>query len=134
MRLLLQHGLVHHLVVPKAMVGMFGFVEERSDSGLECLGLDPKGVFVMRRIVEHDFTVLDHTVGSTVIDDIPHDHQIVPRQFTVVADTLDLDAIGLTQMVNNLNHGYDLAGNPISMPTSILIGVGVNPCAVDLDR
>ena len=46
----------------------------------------------------------------------------------------DLDAIGLTQMVNNLNHGYDLAGNQISMPTSILIGVAANPCAVDLKR
>ena len=46
----------------------------------------------------------------------------------------DLDAIGLTQMVNNLNHGYDLAGNQISKPTAILIGVAANPCAVDLKR
>jgi len=36
-------------------------------------------------------------------------------------------------MVNRLNHGLDIGGNPIGTPTSFYIGVGVNPCAVDLD-
>lgn len=46
----------------------------------------------------------------------------------------DVDSIGLTNMVDRLNHGLDIGGNPIGKPTSFYIGVGVNPCAVDLDR
>ncbi len=45
----------------------------------------------------------------------------------------DIDSIGLVNMVNRLNHGLDIGGNPIGTPTSFYIGVGVNPCAVDLD-
>ena len=45
----------------------------------------------------------------------------------------DIDSIGLTNVVNNLNHGVDLGGNPIGQPTEYFIGVGVNPGAIDLD-
>ncbi|MCD4789046.1 MAG: bifunctional homocysteine S-methyltransferase/methylenetetrahydrofolate reductase, partial [Bacteroidales bacterium] len=45
----------------------------------------------------------------------------------------DVDSIGLTNVVNCLNSGYDLGGNPIEKPTGFLIGVGVNPGAIDLD-
>jgi homocysteine S-methyltransferase len=45
----------------------------------------------------------------------------------------DIDSIGLVNMVNRLNHGLDIGGNPIGAPTAFYIGVGVNPCAVDLD-
>jgi homocysteine S-methyltransferase len=45
----------------------------------------------------------------------------------------DIDSIGLVNMVNRLNNGLDIGGNPIGGPTSFFIGVGVNPCAVDLD-
>ena len=43
----------------------------------------------------------------------------------------DIDAIGLTNLVRNLNHGMDPGGNPIGAPTRYAIGVGVNPVAVD---
>lgn len=46
----------------------------------------------------------------------------------------DVDAVGLTTVVNNLNHGLDIAGNTINPPTSILIGVGANPCALDFEK
>lgn len=46
----------------------------------------------------------------------------------------DVDAVGLTKVIHNLNHGEDIAGNEINPPTSILIGVGANPCAVNLDK
>ncbi|MBV9215178.1 MAG: bifunctional homocysteine S-methyltransferase/methylenetetrahydrofolate reductase [Acidobacteria bacterium] len=46
----------------------------------------------------------------------------------------DIDAIGLTNMVNKLNHGLDLGNNPIGKPTAFSIGVGVNPGAVNLDE
>ena len=44
----------------------------------------------------------------------------------------DIDAIGLTNLVNKLNHGLDPGGNAIGAPTSFAIGVGVNPGAIDL--
>ncbi|NIP83508.1 MAG: bifunctional homocysteine S-methyltransferase/methylenetetrahydrofolate reductase, partial [Gemmatimonadetes bacterium] len=46
----------------------------------------------------------------------------------------DIDSIGLTNLVNRLNHGVDPGGNPIGEPTSFTIGVGVNPGAIDLDH
>ena len=46
----------------------------------------------------------------------------------------DIDAIGLTNLVDRLNKGLDPGGNPIGKPTQFVIGVGVNPAAVDLDR
>jgi homocysteine S-methyltransferase len=46
----------------------------------------------------------------------------------------DVDAVGLTKVVHNLNLGQDIAGNEINPPTSILIGVGANPCAVNLEK
>ncbi len=46
----------------------------------------------------------------------------------------DIDAIGLTNLVYRLNHGFDPGGNPIGAPTRFTIGVGVNPAAPDLDR
>ncbi len=46
----------------------------------------------------------------------------------------DVDSIGLINLVNQLNRGYDLGGNPLGKPTGYLVGVGVNPGAVDLDK
>ncbi|HOF18249.1 MAG TPA: bifunctional homocysteine S-methyltransferase/methylenetetrahydrofolate reductase [Phycisphaerae bacterium] len=46
----------------------------------------------------------------------------------------DVDSIGLTRLVSNLNHGFDAAGHPIDPPTALLAGVGANPCAVEMER
>ena len=46
----------------------------------------------------------------------------------------DVDAIGLVQLVNRLNHGLDAAGNPVGEKTALVIGVGANPAAVNLDE
>ena len=46
----------------------------------------------------------------------------------------DIDSIGLTNMVNKLNHGLDLGNNPIGLPTAFSIGVGVNPGAVNMEE
>jgi len=43
----------------------------------------------------------------------------------------DVDSIGLTNLVRNLNRGLDPGGNEIGKPTRFAIGVGVNPVAVD---
>jgi homocysteine S-methyltransferase len=46
----------------------------------------------------------------------------------------DVDSIGLVNIVNNLNHGLDIGGNPIGSQTSLLAGVGANPGALNLDE
>ena len=46
----------------------------------------------------------------------------------------DVDSIGLAGIVNNLNHGLDLGGNPLGSKTSMLLGVGVNPGALNLEE
>lgn len=46
----------------------------------------------------------------------------------------DIDSIGLTNMVNKLNHGLDLGNNPVGNSTAFCIGVGVNPGALNLDE
>jgi methionine synthase / methylenetetrahydrofolate reductase(NADPH) len=46
----------------------------------------------------------------------------------------DVDAIGLVNIVHNLNRGLDIGGNPIGTGTSFVIGVGANPGLTDLDE
>ena len=46
----------------------------------------------------------------------------------------DVDSIGLSTIVNHLNHGMDLGGNPMGSQTALLLGVGANPGAYNLDE
>lgn len=46
----------------------------------------------------------------------------------------DIDAIGLTNLVSRLNHGMDPGGNSIGAPTRYVVGVGVNPVAIDVEH
>jgi homocysteine S-methyltransferase len=46
----------------------------------------------------------------------------------------DVDSIGLVNIANNLNHGLDIGGNPMGSQTSLLIGVGANPGAINLEE
>lgn len=46
----------------------------------------------------------------------------------------DIDSIGLTNVLTNLNHGHDIGGTPLGKPTGFVIGVAANPCAVNLDE
>jgi homocysteine S-methyltransferase len=46
----------------------------------------------------------------------------------------DVDSIGLTNIVNNLNQGLDIGGNPIGSQTAMVIGVGANPGALNMDE
>jgi methionine synthase / methylenetetrahydrofolate reductase(NADPH) len=46
----------------------------------------------------------------------------------------DVDAIGLVNIVHNLNRGRDLGGNPLGMGTAFVIGVGANPGVPNLDE
>jgi methionine synthase / methylenetetrahydrofolate reductase (NADH) len=45
----------------------------------------------------------------------------------------EIDSIGLTRLMSQLNRGEDFNGRPIDAPTSFYVGVAVNPTADDLD-
>jgi methionine synthase / methylenetetrahydrofolate reductase(NADPH) len=45
----------------------------------------------------------------------------------------EIDSIGLTQLMTNLNRGEDFNGRPIDAPTSFFPGVAVNPTPDDID-
>jgi homocysteine S-methyltransferase len=55
-------------------------------------------------------------------------------EYPDVTGVFDVDSIGLVQVASNLNRGVDIGGNAIDPPTGVFIGVGANPCAVDLER
>ncbi len=46
----------------------------------------------------------------------------------------DVDAIGLVNIVHNLNRGQDIGGNPIGAGTEFVVGVGANPGVSNLDE
>jgi homocysteine S-methyltransferase len=46
----------------------------------------------------------------------------------------EVDSIGLVNLLNNLNQGLDVGSNPLSKQTGFLIGVGLNPYAVNADE
>jgi homocysteine S-methyltransferase len=46
----------------------------------------------------------------------------------------DVDSIGLTNVVSRLNHGLDIGGKLLGAPTMFLLGVTLNPTALDLDE
>lgn len=46
----------------------------------------------------------------------------------------DVDAIGLTNLVHNLNRGLDFGGNAVGSQTSFAIGVGANPGAPNFEE
>ncbi|RKY53377.1 MAG: bifunctional homocysteine S-methyltransferase/methylenetetrahydrofolate reductase, partial [Candidatus Neomarinimicrobiota bacterium] len=46
----------------------------------------------------------------------------------------DIDSIGLTNLLTNLNRGLDLGNKPIGDPTAFFIGVGVDPNSINLDK
>src|SRR6266478_4078641 len=46
----------------------------------------------------------------------------------------DVDAIGLVNIVHNLNRGLAIGGNPIGQGTGFVIGVGANPGIPNIDE
>jgi homocysteine S-methyltransferase len=57
-------------------------------------------------------------------------------QFSTLLETavFEIDSIGLVNILNNLNQGLDVGGNPLGKQTGFLIGVGLNPYAVNPDE
>jgi len=57
-------------------------------------------------------------------------------QYSTIAETsfFEVDSIGLVNILSNLNRGLDAGGNPLGTQTGFLIGVGLNPTAVNPDE
>jgi len=74
-----------------------------------------------------------HTVGVRNLICITGDP---PRMgaYPDATAVFDVDAIGLVNIVRNLNHGLDIGGNPMGSQTALLIGVGANPGALNMDE
>ncbi|HLH19672.1 MAG TPA: bifunctional homocysteine S-methyltransferase/methylenetetrahydrofolate reductase [Bryobacteraceae bacterium] len=74
-----------------------------------------------------------HTVGVRNLICITGDP---PRMgaYPDATAVFDVDAIGLVNIVRNLNHGLDIGGNPMGSQTAMLIGVGANPGALNMDE
>jgi len=53
--------------------------------------------------------------------------------FPKATSVFDVTSVGLTEIVNALNHGKDHAGTDVGPPTRFRVGVAVNPLAKDLD-
>ena len=54
--------------------------------------------------------------------------------FPFSSGVFDVDAIGMVQMQKHLNCGIDLGGRALGMRTNAVIGVGIDPNAIDLER
>lgn len=46
----------------------------------------------------------------------------------------DVDSIGLIRILDHLNHGCDLAGNPIGPALGLLVGCGADPGKADVEK
>ncbi len=58
------------------------------------------------------------------------------NQYSTILETpaFEVDAIGLVNILSQLNRGLDVGGNPLGTQTAFLIGVSLNPYAVNLDE
>ncbi len=74
-----------------------------------------------------------HAIGLRnvmIVTGEPLPRSIASGPTTVV----DVDSIGLTNVVVRLNHGLDIGGQPIGQATGFHVGVAVRPDAVQLDE
>ena len=55
-------------------------------------------------------------------------------EYPSATGVFDMDSVALAGVARNLNRGVDIGGNGVDPPTSLVIGVGANPVAADLDR
>jgi homocysteine S-methyltransferase len=58
-----------------------------------------------------------------------------PQYSTVLeGDASEVDAIGLVNLLNNLNRGLDVGANPLGAQTAYLVGASINPYALNREE
>ena len=58
-----------------------------------------------------------------------------PQYSTILeGDTSEVDAIGLVNLLSNLNRGLDVGANPLGVQTAYLVGASINPYALNLEE
>jgi len=58
-----------------------------------------------------------------------------PQYSTVLeSDASEVDAIGLVNLLSNLNRGLDVGANPLGVQTAYLVGASINPYALNLEE
>jgi len=58
-----------------------------------------------------------------------------PQYSTVLeSEASEVDAIGLVNLLSNLNRGLDVGANPLGTQTAYLVGASINPYALNLDE
>ena len=58
-----------------------------------------------------------------------------PQYSTVrESDASEVDAIGLVNLLSNLNRGLDVGANPLGVQTGYLVGASINPYALNLEE
>lgn len=148
---------------PQTMAGLPGFLEKCKTcekAGVDAINL-PDGPRASARmsVMATAFAIK----GATGIEPLPHyccrDRNLIGMQSDLLGGfalglktwlfitgdppkmglypdatgVFDLDSIGLSKLADNLNHGFDAAGQVIGAPTAIAIGVGANPVAIEME-
>ena len=58
-----------------------------------------------------------------------------PQYSTVLeSDASEVDAIGLVNLLSNLNRGLDVGGNPLGVQTAYFVGASINPNALNSEE
>jgi homocysteine S-methyltransferase len=114
-----------------------GVMGRMSPLALAALLQQQVGIEVLLHYSTRDRTVLSiqadalgaHALGLRNILAITRD----TAQFSTLQESavFEVDSIGLVNILNNLNQGLDVGGNPLGKQTGFLIGVGLNPYAVN---
>ena len=117
-----------------------GVTGRMSPLALAALLQQQVGIEVLLHYSARDRTVLGiqadalgaHALGLRNIQVITRD----TAQFSTLLEpaVFEVDSIGLVNILSNLNRGLDVGGNPLSKQTGFLIGVGLNPYAVNTDE
>jgi homocysteine S-methyltransferase len=54
--------------------------------------------------------------------------------FPAGSTVFDIDSVGLVNVLSNLNRGLDAGGHPLGTQTAFLVGVGLNPYALNIEE
>jgi methionine synthase I (cobalamin-dependent)/5,10-methylenetetrahydrofolate reductase len=129
--------------------GKVGFVDVNDNAGARA-GMNAimfsaaieraTGIETIPHLTTRDYTIMGleamlfgaHTEGVRNVLAVTGDPPEV-GDYPGSSGIFEIDSVGLTRLLSQLNRGEDYNGRPIDAPTSFYIGVAVNPTADDLE-